>query len=192
MLLETEKVTPKEGYRKELDVEWERNVKAKDTGFRVGGDLGGRTDSEMVLISGDMFDGLLKDRDFATIVRRFVETQEGGRGDTGGSGSTGDRGNRGSSRLVEESSQDDMEIDEEVKERRIHRERQGVTSAKGTLAQQGHSKIILERCTRAKLDFYVLSVKRDLIQEWGWRTIRTNVWKGSRGRRCCNWRKKEI
>ena len=65
-----------------------------------------------------MFDGLLKDGDFATKVRRFVETQEGGRGDTGGSGSTGDRG---SLRLVEESSQDDMEIDEEVKERRIHR-----------------------------------------------------------------------
>ena len=85
------------------------------------GDLGGRTDSDMVLISGDMFDGLLKDRDFATKVRRFVEKQEGGRGDTGGSGSTGDRGDRGSSRLVEESSQDDMEIDEEVRDRRIHR-----------------------------------------------------------------------
>ena len=121
-----------------------------------------------------------------------METQEGGRGDTGGSGSTEDRGDRGSSRLVEESSQDDMEIDEEVKERRIHRRRQGVTSAKGTSAQQGLSKIILERCTRAKLDFYVLSVKRDLIQEWGWRTIRTNVWKGGGDRRCCNWRKKEI
>ena len=184
MLFETEKVTPKQGYRKELDVEWERNIKAKDMGFRVVGDLGGRTDSDMVLISRDMFDGLLKDRDFATKVRRFVETQEGGRGDTGGSGSTGDRGDRRSSRLVEESSQDDMEIDEEVKERRIHREgRQGVTSAKGTLAQQGLSKIILERCTRAKLDFYVLSVKRDLIQEWGWRTIRTNVWKGRRGQK---------
>ena len=90
-------------------------------GFRVGGDLGGRTDSEMVLICGDMFDGLLKDRDFPRKVRRFVETQEGGRGDTGGSGSTGDRGDRGSSRLVEESSQNDMEIDEEVKEKRIHR-----------------------------------------------------------------------
>ena len=50
-----------------------------------------------------------------------METQEGGRGDTGGSGSTVDRGDRGSSRLVEESSQDDVEIDEEVKERRIHR-----------------------------------------------------------------------
>ena len=180
MLLETEKVTPKQRYRKELGVEWERNVKVKDMGFRVVGDLGGRTDSDMVLISGDMFDGLLKDRDFATKVRRSVETQEGGRGDTGGSGSTGDRG---SSRLVEESSQDDMEIDEEVKERRIHGGRQGVTSAKGTLAQQGLSKIILERCTRAKLDFYVLSVKRDLIQEWGWRTIRTNVWKERRGQK---------
>ena len=132
MLLETEKVTPKEGYRKQLDVEWERNVKAKEMGFRVGGDLGGRTDSEMVLISGDMFDGLLKDRDFATKVRRFVETEEGGRGDTRGIGSTGDRG---SSRLVGENSQDEMEIDEEVKEKRIHR---GVTFAKGTLAQQGH------------------------------------------------------
>ena len=99
MLLETEKVTPKDGYRKELDVEWERNVKAKDMGFRVGGDLGGRSDSEMVLISGDMFEGLLKDRDFATKVRRFVETQEGGRGDTGGSGGTGDRGARGRSRF---------------------------------------------------------------------------------------------
>ena len=139
MLLETEKVTPKDGYRKELDVEWERNVKAKDMGFRVGGDLGGRTDSEMVLISGDMFEGLLKDRGFATKVRRFVETQEGGRGDTGGSGGTGDTGARGSSRLVEESGQDDMEIDEEVKERRIHKVgRPGVTSAKGTLTQQGH------------------------------------------------------
>ena len=74
LLLETEKVTPKQGYRKELDVEWERNVKTKDMGLRVVGDLGGRTDSEMVLISRDMFDGLLKDRDFATKVRRFVET----------------------------------------------------------------------------------------------------------------------
>ena len=183
LLLETEKVTPKQGYRKELDVEWERNVKAKDMGLRVVGDLGGRTDSEMVLISRDMFDGLLKDRDFATKVRRFVETQEGGRGDTGGSGSTGNRGDRGSSRLVEESSQDDMEIDEEVKDRRIHRGGQGVISAKGILAQQGLSKIILERCTRAKLDLYVLSVKRDLIQEWGWRTIRTNVWKRRMGQK---------
>ena len=43
----------------------------------------------MVLISGDMFDGLLKYRDLATKVRRFMETQKGGRGDTGGSGSTG-------------------------------------------------------------------------------------------------------
>ena len=77
---ETEKVTPKEGYRKELDVEWERNVKAKDMGFRVVGDLGGRTDSDMVLISGDMFDRLLKGSNFATKLRRFVETQEGGRG----------------------------------------------------------------------------------------------------------------
>ena len=111
------------------------DVKAKDMGFRVGGDLGGRSDREMVLISGDMFEGLLKDRDFATKVRRFVETQEG---DTGGNGGTGDTGARGSSRLVEESSQDDMEIDEEVKERRIHRGETGVTSAKGTLTQQGH------------------------------------------------------
>ena len=71
MLLETEKVTPKQGYRKELDVEWERNVKANDMGFRVVGDLGGRTDSDMVLISGDMFDGLLKDRDFATKVSQL-------------------------------------------------------------------------------------------------------------------------
>ena len=131
----------------------------------------------MVLISGDMFDGLLKDRDFATKVRRFVETQEGGRGDTGGSGSTGDRGDRGSSRLVEESSQDDMEIDEEVKERRIHRGETRCDFCKRD------SKIILERCTRAKLDFYVLSVKGDLIQEWEWRTIRTNVWKGRRGQK---------
>ena len=183
LLLETEKVTPKQGYRKELDVEWERNVKAKEMGFRVVGDLGGRTDNDMVSISGDMFDGLLKDRDFATKVRMFVVTQEGGRGDTGGSGSTGDRGDRGSSRLVEESSQDDMEIDEEVRKEEFIRGRQAVTSAKGTLAQQGLSKIILERCTRAKLDFYVLSVKRDLIQEWGWRTIRTNVWKGRRGQK---------
>ena len=38
MLLETEKVTPKDGYRKELGVESERNVKTKDMGFRVGGD----------------------------------------------------------------------------------------------------------------------------------------------------------
>ena len=60
-----------------------KDVKAKDMEFRVVGDLGGRTDSDMVLISGDMFDRLLKDRDFATKVRRFVETQEGGRGDTG-------------------------------------------------------------------------------------------------------------
>ena len=67
-----------------------------------------------------------------------METQEGARGNTGGSGSTGNRGDRGSSRLVEESSQDDMEIDEKVKERRIHGGRQGVTFAKGTLAQQGH------------------------------------------------------
>ena len=78
LLLETEKVTPKQGHRKELDVEWERNVKAKDMGLRVVGDLGGRTDSDMVLISGDMFDGLLKDRDFATKVRRFVETRKVG------------------------------------------------------------------------------------------------------------------
>ena len=76
-----------------------------------------------------------------------------------------------------------MEIDEEVKERRIHRWETRFDSAKGTLAQQGLSKIILERCTRAKSDFYVLSVKRDLIQEWGWRTIRTNVWKGRRGQK---------
>ena len=138
MLLETEKVTAKDGYRKELDVEWERNVKAKNMGFRGGGDLGGRSDSEMILISGDMFEGLLKDRDFATKVRRFVETQEGGRGDTGGNGGTGDTGARGISRLVKESSQDNIEIDEEVKERRIHRRRPGVTSAKGTLTQQGH------------------------------------------------------
>ena len=40
--LETEKVTPKQGYRQELDIEWERNVKAKDMGLRVVGDLGGR------------------------------------------------------------------------------------------------------------------------------------------------------
>ena len=39
---------------------------------------------------------------------------------------------------MEESSKDDMEIDEEVKERRIHRGRSGVTSAKGTLTQQRH------------------------------------------------------
>ena len=127
-----------------------------------------------------MFDGLLKDRDFATKVRRFVETQEGGRGDTGGSGSTGDRGDRGHSRLVEESSQDDMEIDEEVKERRIHRGETRCDFCKRDFGTTGALKIILERCTRAKLDFYVLSVKRDLIQEWGWRTIRTNVWKGRR------------
>ena len=179
-MLETEKVTPKQGYRQELDIEWERNVKAKDMGLRVVGDLGGRTDSDMVLISGDMFDGLLKDRDFPTKVRKFVETQEGGRGDTGGSGSTGDRGDRASSRLVEESSQDDMEIDEEVRDRRIHRGETRCDFCKRDFGTR-LSKIILERCTRAKLDLYVLSVKRDLIQEWGWRTIKTNVWKGRRG-----------
>ena len=58
MLLETEKVTPKAGYKKELDIEWERNVKAKEMGFRVGPDLGGRSGSDMVLISGEMFEGL--------------------------------------------------------------------------------------------------------------------------------------
>ena len=84
---------------------------------------------------------------------------------------------------MEESSQDDMEIDEEVKERRIHRGETRCDFCKRDFAQQGLSKIILERCTRAKLDFYVLSVKRDLIQEWGWRTIRTNVWKGRRGQK---------
>ena len=52
-------------------------------GFRVGPDLGGRSGSDMVLISGEMFEGLLKDRDFASEVRKFVETQEDGRGDTG-------------------------------------------------------------------------------------------------------------
>ena len=152
-------------------------------GLRVVGDLGGRTDSDMVLISGDMFDGLLKDRDFATKVRRFVETQEGGRGDTGGSGSTGDRGDRGSSRLVEESSQDDMEIDEEVRDRRIHRGETRCEFCKRDFGTTRALKNNLERCTRAKLDLYVLSVKRDLIQEWGWRTIRTNVWKGRRGQK---------
>ena len=64
-----------------------------------------------------------------------METEEGGSGDTRGIRSTGDRG---SSRLVGENSQDGTEIDEEVKERRLHRGRPGVTLAKGTLAQQGH------------------------------------------------------
>ena len=134
----------------------------------------------MVLISGDMFEGLLKDRDFATKVRRFVETQEGGRGDTGGSGGTGDTGARGSSRLVEESSQDDMEIDEEVNERRIHRGETRCDFCKRDFDTIRALKIILERCTRAKLDLYVLSVKRDLTPELGWRTIRTKLWKGRR------------
>ena len=33
LLLITEKVTPKKGYRKKLDVEWERRVQAKEMGF---------------------------------------------------------------------------------------------------------------------------------------------------------------
>ena len=37
LLLIAEKVTPKEGYRKELDVEWERRVQAKEMGFRIEG-----------------------------------------------------------------------------------------------------------------------------------------------------------
>ena len=151
--------------------------------FRVVRDLGGRTDSDMVLISGVMFDGLLKDRDFATKVRRFVETQEGGRGDTGGSGSTGDRGGRGSSRLVEESNQDDMEIDEEVKERRIHREETRCDFCKSDFGTTRALKNHFRKMYQGKVRFLCVKCKRDLIQEWGWRTIRTNVWKGKRGQK---------
>ena len=35
LLLITEKVTLKEGYRKELEVKWERRVQAKEMGFRI-------------------------------------------------------------------------------------------------------------------------------------------------------------
>ena len=49
MLLITEKVTPKRGYRQELDIEWERKVKAKDMGFRLEGTgVGSSTGSDIV------------------------------------------------------------------------------------------------------------------------------------------------
>ena len=74
----TEKVTPKKGYRKELDVEWERRVQAKEMGFRFEGPgIGNSTSSDKVLVSAEMFEGLLKDREFADKVRNFVQSQEG-------------------------------------------------------------------------------------------------------------------
>ena len=78
LLLITEKVTPKEGYRKELDVEWERRVQAKEMGFRIE-ELGieSSSGSDMVLVSGEMFEGLLKDREFVHEVRTFVESEQG-------------------------------------------------------------------------------------------------------------------
>ena len=118
LLLITEKVTPKQGYRKELNVGWERRVKAKELGFRTeGSGIGSNSSSEMVIVSGEMFEGLLKNRELLTrsglllnhkqvevqgVVQRVVQ---------GGS----------SSRVIEESSQSEMEIDEEVRERTIHR-----------------------------------------------------------------------
>ena len=96
MLLITEKVTPKEGYRKELDIEWERKVQAKEMGFRFEGTgMGSSSGSDMVLVSGEMFEGLLKGRQFAEKVRTFVVSEEG-RGTGGGTG----RGS--SSRIIEE------------------------------------------------------------------------------------------
>ena len=181
LLLETEKVTPKQGYRKELDVEWERNVKAKDMGLRVVGDLGGRTDSEMVLISRDMFDGLLEDRDFATKVRRFVETQEGGRGDTGGSGSTGDRGDRGSSRLVEESSQDDTEIDEEVKDRRIHRGETRCDFCKRDFGTTRALKNHFRKMHQGKVRFICVKCKKGFNTRMGMENHKNKCMEGEEG-----------
>ena len=66
LLLITEKVTLKEGYRKELDIEWERKVQAKEMGFRFEKTgMGSSSGSDMVLVSGEMFEDLLKDRQFA-------------------------------------------------------------------------------------------------------------------------------
>ena len=181
LLLETEKVTPKQGYRKELDIEWERNVKAKDMGLRVVGDLGGRTDSDMVLISGDMFDGLLKDRDFATKVRRFVETQEGGRGDIGGSGSTGDRGHRASSRLVEESSQDDMEIDEEVRDRRIHRGETRCDFCKRDFGTTRALKNHFRKMHQGKVRFICVKCKKGFNTRMGMENHKNKCMEGEEG-----------
>ena len=150
-------------------------------GFRVVGDLGGRTDSDMVLISGDMFDGLLKDRDFATKVRRFVETQEGGRGDTGGSGSTGDRGDRGSSRLVEESSQDDMEIDEEVKERRIHRGETRCDFCKRDFGTTRALKNHFRKMHQGKVIFLCVKCKKGFNTKMGMENHKNKCMEGEEG-----------
>ena len=78
LLLITEKVTPKEGYRKELDVKWERRMQAKEIGFRIeGSGIGSSSSSQMVIVSGEMFEGLLNDREFADKVRIFVEPHTG-------------------------------------------------------------------------------------------------------------------
>ena len=90
LLLITDKVTPKKGYRKELDVEWERRVQAKKMGFRFEGPgIGSSTSSDMVLVSGEMFEGLLKNREFADKVRNFVQSQEGRSTGVGTDGGTG-------------------------------------------------------------------------------------------------------
>ena len=83
-------------------------------GFRIeGSGIGSSSSSEMVIVSGEIFEGLLKGREFADKVRTSVESQAG-RGTGGGMWGS-------SSRVIEESSQSEMEIDEEVRERTIHR-----------------------------------------------------------------------
>ena len=90
LLLITEKVTHKEAYRKELDVEWKRRMQAKEMGFRIeGSGIGSSSSSDMVFVSGEMFEGLLEDREFADKVRTFVQSHEGkstGGGTGGGTG----------------------------------------------------------------------------------------------------------
>ena len=86
-------------------------------GFRFEGTgMGSSSGSDMLLVSGEMFEGLLKDRQFVKKVRTFVVSEEG-RGTGGGTG--GSTGRVSSSRIIEESSQSEMEIDEEVRDRRI-------------------------------------------------------------------------
>ena len=57
------------------DLYW---VQAKEKGFRIeGSGIGSSSSSDMVLDNWEMFEGLLKDREFADKVRTFVESQQG-------------------------------------------------------------------------------------------------------------------
>ena len=85
LLLITEKVTHKEGYRKELDVEWERGCRPRKWALELRDqELGAVVGVTWCLLVGSCLRVCLW-TEFADKVRTFVESQQG-RGTGGGTG----------------------------------------------------------------------------------------------------------